>query len=118
MAKDNYIYPAVLDYEDGGITVTFPDLPGCVSCAQTGEEAYYMARDAMRGWLLVSEEYGDTIKEPTPLKHVALEGSQRAVLVDVNLASYRKPRRRRSPLGRMSLRKKITPVPTAFCKTR
>ncbi|OUO94792.1 type II toxin-antitoxin system HicB family antitoxin [Cloacibacillus sp. An23] len=96
MAKDNYIYPAILDYADDGITITFPDLPGCVSCAKNDEEAYFMARDAMRGWLLVSEEYGDEIKEPTPLKDVALESNQRAMLVDVNLAFYREPHRNRA----------------------
>lgn len=94
--KDNYIYPAVLNYDDDGITITFPDLPGCVSCAQNDEEAYFMARDAMRGWLLVSEEYGDEIKDPTPLRALQLKENQRAFLVDVNLAFYREPYKNRS----------------------
>ena len=96
MTTDNYIYPAILDYADDGITVTFPDLPGCVTCAQTDEEAYFMARDAMRGWLLVAEEYEDEIKAPSPLKDVRLKDNQRAMLVDVNLAFYREPFRNRS----------------------
>lgn len=48
-----------------------------------------MAKDAMRGWLLVSEEYGDKIAEPTPLSDIALESNQWCVLVDVNLAPHR-----------------------------
>ena len=96
MNRDNYIYPAVFDYADGGITITFPDLPGCVSEADGDEEAYFMARDAMRGWLLTAEEFGDEIAAPTPLQNVALTESQRAVLVDVNLAFYREPYRNRS----------------------
>lgn len=96
MARDDYMYPAILSYDDDGITITFPDLPGCVSCAQSDEEAYFMARDAMRGWLLVAEEYGDEIKEPTSLRELRLEENQRAVLVDVNLAFYREPYRNRS----------------------
>lgn len=87
--KDNYIYPAIFDYAEDGISISFPDLPGCLSCANTDEEALYMAKDAMRGWLLVSEEYGDEIAEPTPLSDIALENNQRCVLVDVNLAPHR-----------------------------
>ena len=87
--KDNYVYPAIFDYDEDGISISFPDLPGCFSCASTDEEALYMAKDAMRGWLLVSEECGDEIAAPTPLPDIALETKQRCVLVDVNLAPYR-----------------------------
>ena len=38
------IYPAVFLQDDDGITITFPDLPGCISCAATFEEAYDMAK--------------------------------------------------------------------------
>ena len=89
MKKDNYIFPAVFDYADDGISIEFPDLPGCLSCAETDEEAFYMAKDAMRGWLLVSEEDGDEIPQPTPLKDVKVKKNQRAVLIDVCLALYR-----------------------------
>lgn len=41
MKKDRYIYPALFDYDDDGITVTFPDLPGCITCGNTDEEGSY-----------------------------------------------------------------------------
>ena len=28
MFKDRYIYPAIFDYADDGISIEFPDLPG------------------------------------------------------------------------------------------
>jgi|GEM_PF-5174517 hypothetical protein len=28
MASDRYLYPAIFDYADDGISVEFPDLPG------------------------------------------------------------------------------------------
>lgn len=31
--KDTYIYPAVFDNSEDGISITFPDLPGCLPCA-------------------------------------------------------------------------------------
>ena len=96
MKKDNYIFPAILDYADDGISIYFPDLKGCNSCADTDEEALYMAKDALRGWLLVSEEFGDEIPEPTPLKDIKLESNQRALLVDVHLALYRNAYKNRS----------------------
>ncbi len=89
MKKDNYIYPAIFDYADDGISISFPDLPGCNSCASTDEDALYMSKDALRGWLLVSEEFNDNIPEPTPLKDIKLESNQRVVLIDVHLALYR-----------------------------
>jgi predicted RNase H-like HicB family nuclease len=96
MPKDNYIFPAILDYADDGITIEFPDLPGCVSCADTDEEALYMAKDALRGWLMVAEDNEMEISEPTPLKKVVLEENQRVVLVEVCLAFYREAYRNRS----------------------
>ena len=40
--KDYYVYPAVFDYADDGITIDFPDLPGCMPCAFSTEEAVKM----------------------------------------------------------------------------
>lgn len=89
MKKDNYIYPAVFDYDDDGITITFPDLPGCISCADNDEDALYMAKDVLKGYLLTAEEFGDNIPKPTPLQHVETSGRQRSALINVNLALYR-----------------------------
>ena len=96
MKKDTYIYPAIFDYADDGISIEFPDLPGCLSCADTDEEALYMAKDAMRGWILASEDSNEEIPEPTPLKEIMLESNQRAVLVDVCLAMYREAHKNRA----------------------
>lgn len=89
MKKDNYIYPAIFDYADDGISIEFPDLAGCISCANNDQEALYMAKDALRGHLLVMEEYNDKIPEPTPLNKINLESNQKAILVEVCLALYR-----------------------------
>ena len=35
MKKDCYVYPAIFPYSDDGISVEFPDLPGCLTCADT-----------------------------------------------------------------------------------
>jgi predicted RNase H-like HicB family nuclease len=46
--KDRYIYPAILSFDADGISVEFPDLPGCYTCGSTQDEAYDMAKDALR----------------------------------------------------------------------
>ena len=42
--KDKYIYPAIFDFDEDGITVTFPDLPGCITCGDSQEEAFKNAK--------------------------------------------------------------------------
>jgi predicted RNase H-like HicB family nuclease len=46
--KDRYIYPAILSFDADVISVEFPDLPGCYTCGSTQDEAYDMAKDALR----------------------------------------------------------------------
>ena len=89
MKNDVYIYPAVFDYAEDGISVEFPDLPGCLTCADNDREALYMAKDALRLWLLTSEEEDEEISTPTPLKDIRVEDNQKAVLVEVCLAGFR-----------------------------
>ncbi len=52
------------DKEDGGYAVSFPDLPGCISCGETLQEAYDNAMDAKECWLIAALEDGYPIKEP------------------------------------------------------
>ena len=41
--------------EEGGFTVTVPNLPGCISEGETVEEAIENIKDAIRGYLVVFE---------------------------------------------------------------
>lgn len=52
---------------DGGWFVAIKELPGCISQGDTPEEAIEMIHDAMRGWIEVSLEDGDSIPEPRSL---------------------------------------------------
>lgn len=46
----------VPDEEGDGWAVSFPDLPGCITCGRTLEEAMRNADDACREWLLSTAE--------------------------------------------------------------
>ncbi len=89
MKKDHYIYPAVFDYADDGISISFPDLPGCFSCADSDEEAIKMANDALSLHLYSMEEDNEEIPEPTPIKKIHLDSNQAVVLIEVYMPTMR-----------------------------
>lgn len=49
MSKDRYSYVAVFSYEENGISIEFPDLPGCLPCAEKDntEEALKNAKELL-----------------------------------------------------------------------
>ena len=65
------IYP---EPDGNGYTALIPDLPGCMTCADTLEELWGMIEEAKRGWLEVSLEDGDYIPEPVPFEVVEYSG--------------------------------------------
>ena len=66
-----YIYPAVFHANaDGTFTISFPDLPGCISEGKSLENALYMAQDALKQWLEVSIEQEVPFSEPSSINSV------------------------------------------------
>lgn len=39
------------DKDEGGFVVSFPELPGCITCGETMESAISNAMDAKKAWL-------------------------------------------------------------------
>lgn len=89
MKKDYYIYPAVFSYDNDGISISFPNLPGCISCASNDEEALYMAKDALGLYMVCLEEDGEVLPKPSKLNEIDLNVNERAVLVEVNMPLFR-----------------------------
>lgn len=89
MKKDNYIYPAIFNYAEDGISITFPDLPGCMPCASSVEEAIHNAKEAMALHLYGMEEDNDIIPEPTSIDKIELKPNQAIVLIEVHMPIYR-----------------------------
>ena len=52
----SYRMEIVEDKDEGGFIVSFPDLPGCISCGETVESAVANAMDAKKEWLAVALE--------------------------------------------------------------
>ena len=86
-----YVYPAILSPDpDGGYTVDFPDLLGCVTEGDTLAEALSMAADAMAGWLYSAQRHGDEIPVPTDIESVPHEVGDSVTLVMADVEAYRR----------------------------
>lgn len=88
--KDKYVYPAIFYYDEDGISIEFPDLPGCFSCADTDEEALYMAEDVLGLWMAMLEKDNEEIPAPTNLKEIEVEDNQKTALIGVWMPTVRK----------------------------
>lgn len=64
----NYRMEIVPDPDEGGFVVSFPELPGCITCGETIESAAANAMDAKRAWLEAALEEKIEIHEPDSLE--------------------------------------------------
>lgn len=60
-----YRMEIVPDVEEGGFTAWYPELPGCLTCAETLEGVIANAQDAKRAWLEAALAEGTEIAEPS-----------------------------------------------------
>ena len=58
----------VEDKEEGGFVVSYPELPGCITCGETMESAIANAQDAKKAWVQAALEEGIEIHEPDSLE--------------------------------------------------
>lgn len=83
MIKNKYIFPAIFSFDDDGISVEFPDLPGCLTCGNTEDEAIRMAKDALGLHLYGMERDDDEIPVPSNISEIHTESNQAVILVEV-----------------------------------
>ena len=58
-------YPFILEQdEDGSYFIEYPDLPGCMTCGATIEEALKMGEDAKKCWINSALQDGDFVPVP------------------------------------------------------
>lgn len=81
--KNTYEFVAIFDYAEDGINIYFPDLPGCISCADDTKEALKNAEEILGLYMVECEEEKIKIPEPTPLEKVKCKENEKAILVSV-----------------------------------
>ena len=64
----SYRMEIVKDGDEGGFVASYPDLPGCITCGETEEEALKNALDAKKAWLEAALEENIEIPEPDSLE--------------------------------------------------
>ena len=64
----NYRMEIIEDKDEGGFVVSFPELPGCITCGETVESAISNALDTKKAWLEAALEEGVEIHEPDSLE--------------------------------------------------
>ena len=64
----SYRMEIVEDKDEGGFVVSYPDLPGCITCGETVEQAVANAQDAKKAWFEAALEDGAEIHEPDSLE--------------------------------------------------
>ena len=66
-----YRIEIIPDTEEGGYAARYPELPGCITCAQSIDELMVNAVDAKRTWLMAALE--DEIYIPEPISNSDIE---------------------------------------------
>lgn len=90
MLKNRYCYVAIFSYDDG-ISIEFPDLPGCYPCAdkEDTDMALKNAKEALGLHIWGMEQDNEEIPQPTTITSLHLEDNQIAVLIDVFMPPIR-----------------------------
>lgn len=81
--KRSYSFAAIFEYDDDGISVSFPDLPGVYTFGMDEEEANRNAKEALGLHLFGMEQDLDPIPVPTKVNQLSLGPNQAVVIVIV-----------------------------------
>ena len=91
MLKDRYAFVALFTYEEDGISIEFPDLPGCYPYAEKDntDEALKNAKEALGLHLWGMEQDNEEIPEATSITSIELKKNEVPVLIDVFMPPVR-----------------------------
>lgn len=92
---NTFVYPALFHFNenDGSYTITYPDLPGCISEGKSLENALYMAQECLKQWLECTMEVGDELPSASRPKEVIPGPGEFVSLIRAELKDSRAVRR-------------------------
>lgn len=93
--QNYYRYIAVFAYYDEGISITFPDLSGCVSFGKDEDEAIKCAKEVLMLHMWGMEQDGDIIPNPSSLRDLTLASGELPVMIDVFMPPFREKQNNR-----------------------
>lgn len=89
--KDRYSYVAIFEYNEDGISIEFPDLPGCYPCAdkENTEVALKNAKEALGLHIWGLEQDEEELPIPSEITSIVLKENQIPVLIEVFMPPIR-----------------------------
>ncbi len=89
-----YVYPAVFhSNEDGSYTITYPDLPGCISEGKTLANAMYMAQSALTQWIEYLADKKQEIPQASNMQSIEAEPDEFVNLIRADVRENRAVKR-------------------------
>ncbi|MCL2035768.1 MAG: type II toxin-antitoxin system HicB family antitoxin [Oscillospiraceae bacterium] len=88
--KTKHYYTAVLQKEDNGYMIWFPDLDGCNSFGESVSEAIEKSKEALGLYLEVLVERNEDIAEPSNPETIKVEEGQFVAVVEFDRLVYQK----------------------------
>lgn len=82
MLVEKDIYPAIFNYDTDGISIEFPDLPGCLTCGDDIDEAIKNAKECLGLHLYGMRKDNDPIPESTAVDKIKCEENQEIRLIE------------------------------------
>lgn len=80
-----YRLEIIPDTCEGGFSARYPDLPGCITCADSLEKVVSNAMDAKKAWLEAALEGGTEISEPMPVPDLSEYSGQFKIRIPKSL---------------------------------
>ena len=87
--KDNYVYPVILEKEEDGYVITFPNFPEHMTQADTEEEAIDAAQKVLALCIADNEDLGKENPEPKKQEEIELEEGCKLVYVHLWMPYFR-----------------------------
>jgi predicted RNase H-like HicB family nuclease len=89
-----YVYPAIFHKNnDESYTITYPDLPGCISEGKSLANAMFMAQSALTQWLGYLVDKNQEIPQATSIENVKTSSGEWANLICANVKEGRAVKR-------------------------
>lgn len=81
----HYVFPAVFTQEERGISIEFPDLPGCLPCADDFQKAFHNAKEALHLHLRGMIADNEKVPAPSRLETIKFGENSALTLIETQL---------------------------------
>ncbi len=109
MKKDKYIYPAIFEAEGEQYNISFPDLD-IFTCGDNLEDALYMAKDLLGGYLYTLEEENEEIPKASLPTEIKVSSTQFTQLIEVYMPPIRDEEENRTERRNVTIPKWLNKV--------